>query len=83
MPEQYRETTGETAYFDTDEEHRQRCSGFTTPPDDDNPKPCLRCKPHLRGGPVSHNDYPESTPSFRAADAIRRADAKDRRDRNA
>lgn len=70
--------TGEPVELDDDAYHKAHCSGWLTRPDDDHPRPCLRCKPRFRDGTVSSNDYAEAIPSAAARAAIERADREDR-----
>lgn len=56
-------------YGETADGHECR-NGWLTRSDDDTPRPCLICRPHLAKTTNSH-DYAEREPSARAAEAIR------------
>ena len=59
-----RDRTGEDI-----EPHECR-NGWLSRPDDDTPRPCLICRPHLAKTTNTH-DFAEREPSARAAAAIR------------
>ncbi|MBF6411226.1 hypothetical protein [Nocardia farcinica] len=74
MPDRY----SDAEPIDGDAAHRAHCSGWAGEDAKGRPRPCLRCKPHLRATRRPH-DYAETIPSRRAQEAIARADREDRR----
>lgn len=56
-------------YGEDIEPHECR-NGWLSRPDDDTPRPCLICRPHLAKTTTTH-DFAEREPSARAAAAIR------------